>query len=87
MSALNQKATCLSESQEEGQRQASPFDGLALKLGLPPHCDIDLRRQDELEVKHTSLDSLGSSGLNFKGCTSVWKFKGMLLWRKMKKLA
>nr|XP_019952270.1 PREDICTED: protein TASOR isoform X1 [Paralichthys olivaceus] len=36
-------------SQEEGQRESSPFDRLATKLGLPTNCDIDLRKQEELE--------------------------------------
>uniref|UniRef100_UPI0037E9AD00 protein TASOR n=1 Tax=Semicossyphus pulcher TaxID=241346 RepID=UPI0037E9AD00 len=37
------------EVQEAGQRESYPFDRLATKLGLPTNCDIDLRRQDELE--------------------------------------
>ncbi|XP_047439664.1 protein TASOR isoform X2 [Mugil cephalus] len=39
----------LSDMQEERQRESSPFDRLATKLGLPPNCDIDLRKQEELE--------------------------------------
>ncbi|XP_044206100.1 uncharacterized protein LOC122981439 [Thunnus albacares] len=38
-----------SEVQEEGQRDSCPFDRLATKLGLPTNCDIDLRKQEELE--------------------------------------
>lgn len=38
------------EVREEGQRESSPLDRLATKLGLPPNCDIDLRKQQELEV-------------------------------------
>lgn len=37
--------------QEEAQRESCPFGRLATKLGLPANCDIDLRRQEELEVK------------------------------------
>ncbi|XP_040014622.1 protein TASOR isoform X7 [Xiphias gladius] len=40
----------LSEVQEEEQRVSCPFDRLATKLGLPTNCDIDLRKQDELET-------------------------------------
>lgn len=36
--------------QAEVQREPSPFDGLAAKLGLPTKCDIDLRKQEDLEV-------------------------------------
>lgn len=36
--------------QAEVQREPSPFDGLAAKMGLPTNCDIDLRRQEDLEV-------------------------------------
>ena len=37
---------------EEGKQKEScpPFDKLATKLGLPRNCDIDLRKQEELEV-------------------------------------
>ncbi len=38
------------EVQEEEQRESCPFDRLATKLGLPTNCDIDLRKQEELEV-------------------------------------
>lgn len=34
----------------EVQREPSPFDGLAAKMGLPTNCDIDLRKQEDLEV-------------------------------------
>ncbi|XP_068171229.1 protein TASOR-like [Antennarius striatus] len=45
------------EEREGGQ--SSPFDKLATKLGLPAHCDIDLRRQEELEELTTgSVSSL-----------------------------
>lgn len=40
----------LYEAQEDGLRGSYPFDKLATKLGLPTNCDIDLRKQDELEV-------------------------------------
>lgn len=36
--------------QAEVQREPSPFDGLAAKMGLPTNCDIDLRKQEDLEV-------------------------------------
>ncbi|XP_068452041.1 protein TASOR isoform X2 [Clinocottus analis] len=39
----------LREAREERPRESSPFDRLATKLGLPTSCDIDLRKQDELE--------------------------------------
>lgn len=39
-----------SEGQEDGQKELPPFDQLATKLGLPTNCDIDLRKQEELEV-------------------------------------
>lgn len=41
----------LGEMQEEAQRESCPFGRLATKLGLPANCDIDLRRQEELEVR------------------------------------
>ncbi|KAM3621562.1 uncharacterized protein V6R79_012819 [Siganus canaliculatus] len=48
-----------SPGEEERQREACPFDPLASKLGLPTSCDIDLRRQDELEEQTTgSVSSL-----------------------------
>lgn len=34
----------------EGQSELSPFDRLAAKMGLPANRDIDLRKQDDLEV-------------------------------------
>ncbi|XP_075951683.1 protein TASOR isoform X1 [Anarhichas minor] len=47
------------EVREEGQRESSPFDRLATKLGLPTNCDIDLRKQDELEEQTAgSISSL-----------------------------
>lgn len=39
------------EGQEEAEKESCPFDRLATKLGLPTNCDIDLRKQEELEVK------------------------------------
>ncbi|XP_026204201.1 protein TASOR-like isoform X2 [Anabas testudineus] len=48
-----------SEGQEDGQREMSPFDKLATKLGLPTNCDIDLRKQEELEEQTAgSMSSL-----------------------------
>ncbi|XP_061747600.1 protein TASOR [Nerophis ophidion] len=54
------------EVPEEMQEDSSPFDRLAAKLGLPANCDIDLRKQDELE-DHTagsvsSLEGFSPSG-------------------------
>ncbi|XP_062271989.1 uncharacterized protein tasora [Scomber scombrus] len=54
LTGLNQAATGTanqspSEVQEESQRESCPFDRLATKLGLPTNCDIDLRKQEELE--------------------------------------
>ncbi|KAM7006484.1 protein TASOR, partial [Tautogolabrus adspersus] len=47
------------EVQELGQGESYPFDRLATKLGLPTNCDIDLRRQDELEEQTAgSISSL-----------------------------
>ncbi|XP_042365956.1 protein TASOR-like isoform X2 [Plectropomus leopardus] len=37
------------EVQEEAQKEYFPFNKLATKLGLPTNCDIDLRKQEELE--------------------------------------
>ncbi|XP_017286994.1 protein TASOR [Kryptolebias marmoratus] len=37
------------EAQDEGLKEFSPFGRLATKLGLPTNCDIDLRKQEELE--------------------------------------
>lgn len=39
-----------SQVQTDMQREPSPFDGLAAKMGLPTNCDIDLRKQEDLEV-------------------------------------
>ncbi|XP_029947947.1 protein TASOR isoform X2 [Salarias fasciatus] len=39
----------LLEAAETGPGESWPFDRLAAKLGLPTNCDIDLRKQDELE--------------------------------------
>lgn len=38
-----------SEDPEEVPKDSSPFGRLAVKLGLPANCDIDLRKQEELE--------------------------------------
>lgn len=38
------------DKQDDGLGESYPFDRLATKLGLPTNCDIDLRRQEELEV-------------------------------------
>lgn len=46
---LSQDASRLT-SKEEDQRESCPFGRLATKLGLPANCDIDLRKQEELEV-------------------------------------
>lgn len=35
---------------QEVPRESSPFESLATKLGLPTNCDIDLRKQEEMEV-------------------------------------
>ncbi len=55
LTGLNQAASgapspSLCEVQEEEQEEASPFGRLATRLGLPANCDIDLRKQEELEV-------------------------------------
>ncbi|XP_069025657.1 protein TASOR isoform X2 [Embiotoca jacksoni] len=55
LTGLNQAARggtnqSLSEAREEGLRESCPFDRLATKLGLPTSCDIDLRKQEELEM-------------------------------------
>lgn len=38
------------EEELEEQRESCPFKQLATKLGLPTNCDVDLRKQEELEV-------------------------------------
>ncbi|XP_078139750.1 protein TASOR-like [Centroberyx gerrardi] len=49
----------LPEEQEDGQSESWPFDRLATKLGLPTNCDIDLRKQEELEEQAAgSISSL-----------------------------
>lgn len=58
----------LSEAQEEGLRESYPFDRLATKLGLPTNCDIDLRKQDELEV--FNVYALFSTESNTPHCRS-----------------
>ncbi|KAI3369721.1 hypothetical protein L3Q82_024567 [Scortum barcoo] len=54
LTALNQAAggttnQSFCELPDEEQRESCPFDGLATKLGLPTNCDIDLRKQEDLE--------------------------------------
>ncbi|XP_032369625.1 protein TASOR isoform X2 [Etheostoma spectabile] len=56
-----------SEVQEEGQRESCPFDKLATKLGLPTNCDIDLRKQDELETAGSISSSEGFSPSSHSG--------------------
>ncbi|XP_035517685.1 protein TASOR [Morone saxatilis] len=47
------------EVQEEVHRESCPFERLATKLGLPTNCDIDLRKQEELEEQTAgSISSL-----------------------------
>ncbi|KAM4588181.1 protein TASOR isoform 2-T2 [Odontesthes bonariensis] len=47
------------EAKEERLRESSPFGKLATKLGLPTNCDIDLRKQEELEEQTAgSISSL-----------------------------
>nr|XP_020466781.1 protein TASOR [Monopterus albus] len=64
LTGLNQAATGaagqnLGEVPEEQQRDSCPFDRLATRLGLPTNCDIDLRRQEELEEQTAgSISSL-----------------------------
>ncbi|XP_063767173.1 protein TASOR [Eleginops maclovinus] len=48
-----------SEVQEAAQKTSWPFDRLAIKLGLPTNCDIDLRDQEELEDQ--TIGSVSSS--------------------------
>ncbi|KAM9859276.1 protein TASOR [Aulostomus maculatus] len=51
---------------EEFQGELCPFDSLANKLGLPINCDIDLRKQEELEEQMagsiSSLEGFSPSG-------------------------
>ncbi|KAK7899418.1 hypothetical protein WMY93_020271 [Mugilogobius chulae] len=56
LTSLNQKATNQStpDPWEAGQKESSPFDRLALKLGLPTNCDIDLRKHEDIEVDSVS---------------------------------
>ncbi|RVE72547.1 hypothetical protein OJAV_G00039820 [Oryzias javanicus] len=49
----------LDEAQGEGPKESNPFGSLASKLGLPANCDVDLRRQEELEEQTAgSISSL-----------------------------
>uniref|UniRef100_A0A8C6TNS8 TASOR pseudo-PARP domain-containing protein n=1 Tax=Neogobius melanostomus TaxID=47308 RepID=A0A8C6TNS8_9GOBI len=56
---LNQKAT--SQPPEPEPKESSPFDQLAIKLGLPTNCDIDLRRQEDFEGGSVSSQEGGFS--------------------------
>ncbi|TDH14558.1 hypothetical protein EPR50_G00045210 [Perca flavescens] len=72
LTGLNQAAMgtanqSVSEVQEEGQRESCPFDKLATKLGLPTSCDIDLRKQDELETAGSVSSSEGFSPSSHSG--------------------
>ncbi|XP_056130388.1 protein TASOR-like [Lampris incognitus] len=49
--ALGTSSQRLPEEQGEGQRDSWPFDWLALKLGLPTKCDLDLRKREELKER------------------------------------
>ncbi|XP_057701414.1 protein TASOR-like isoform X2 [Corythoichthys intestinalis] len=55
------------EGPDNGQTEASPFDRLAAKMGLPANRDIDLRKQDELETAGSvsSLEGFSPSGESF----------------------
>ncbi|XP_024915789.1 uncharacterized protein tasora isoform X2 [Cynoglossus semilaevis] len=57
LTGLSQDASRLT-SKEEDQRESCPFGRLATKLGLPANCDIDLRKQEELEEQ--TADSVSS---------------------------
>ncbi|XP_031157236.2 protein TASOR isoform X2 [Sander lucioperca] len=72
LTGLNQAARgtanqSVSEVPEEGQRESCPFDKLATKLGLPTNCDIDLRKQDELEMAGSVSSSEGFSPSSHSG--------------------
>ncbi|KAK2861669.1 hypothetical protein Q5P01_001202 [Channa striata] len=55
--ASGREGQSLSKGQED--REASPFEKLATRLGLPTNCDIDLRKQEELEEQTAgSISSL-----------------------------
>ncbi|XP_061147567.1 protein TASOR isoform X2 [Syngnathus typhle] len=49
---------------EEGRAESSPFERLAAKMGLPANRDIDLRKQDELEMAGSvsSLEGFSPGG-------------------------
>lgn len=51
--------------QAEAQRAPCPFGRLATKLGLPTNCDIDLRRQEELEVSLSKCSGQSEDGDKF----------------------
>ncbi|XP_055014928.1 protein TASOR-like isoform X3 [Boleophthalmus pectinirostris] len=69
LTSLNQKATnqSTSDPRQAGPKESSPFDRLALKLGLPTNCDIDLRKQDDFE---------GGSMSSYEGFSPVSTFSG-----------
>ncbi|XP_037534930.1 protein TASOR [Nematolebias whitei] len=52
-----------SEAQDGGLKESSPFGQLATKLGLPTNCDIDLRKQEELE-EQTAASVSSSEGFS-----------------------
>ncbi|KAM9365564.1 protein TASOR-like [Pholidichthys leucotaenia] len=59
LTGLHKAANQTFNEAEEEPRDSYPFDKLASKLGLPTHCDIDLRKQDELEEQTAgSISSL-----------------------------
>ncbi|XP_035796795.2 uncharacterized protein tasora isoform X2 [Amphiprion ocellaris] len=58
------------ETPGEGQRESSPFDRLATKLGLPTNCDIDLRKQEELEMAGSVSSLEGFSPSSHSGETN-----------------
>ncbi|XP_029286862.1 protein TASOR isoform X3 [Cottoperca gobio] len=57
----------LCDGQEEAQRASWPFDRLATKLGLPTNCDLDLRKQEELEAVGSVSSSEGFSPSSHSG--------------------
>ncbi|XP_055080704.1 protein TASOR isoform X2 [Periophthalmus magnuspinnatus] len=69
LTSLNQTATNqnTSDPREAGPKESSPFDRLALKLGLPTNCDIDLRKHDDFE---------GGSVSSQEGFSPVSSFSG-----------
>ncbi|XP_028303703.1 protein TASOR isoform X2 [Gouania willdenowi] len=77
LTGLNQTASGAAnhsnrEAPEAEPKESSPFERLATKLGLPTHCDIDLRKQEELEEQTAgSVSSLeGFSPASLSGDTN-----------------